>query len=134
MVARNNAIRIQNLREVQASLRALDASLPKELRAINKDAAEIIAEEARPDVPTRSGKLLRSLKAQAEQRVGKVKMGSPTRVPYAGPIHWGWPARNIEPQPVIAEALADRYDDVVEYYDNALRDLIQRAGLSRRFR
>jgi len=25
-------------------------------------------------------------------------------VPYAGPIHWGWPARNIEPQPFLTDA------------------------------
>ena len=25
-------------------------------------------------------------------------------LPYAGPIHWGWPARRIEAQPFIADA------------------------------
>jgi hypothetical protein len=31
-------------------------------------------------------------------------MAGNAAVPYAGPIHWGWPARRITAQPFIQEA------------------------------
>lgn len=130
MAGRGGPVRVENLRVVQAQLRKLDADLPKELRALNKSAAEIVADQARPHVPVQSGKLVGTLKARGEQRGASVKLGTGKRVPYAPPIHWGWPKRGIEPNPAISEALKVKYDDVVEYYDQAIADLITKAGLN----
>ena len=44
------------------------------------------------------------------KKVGKKK------VPYAGPIHFGWGRRNIHPQPFLYEALDKRRDEVLDAF------------------
>jgi bacteriophage HK97-gp10 putative tail-component len=81
-------IRIEGLIDFQKALRAADAMLPRELRLIFNDAATMVADAARPMMPSRTGALRASLKAASQQRVGQVKEGS-ARVPYAGFIDFG---------------------------------------------
>ena len=124
-------VRVDNLREVQRAIRrAADDDLKRELRAANKAAAEIVADKAKVLVPERSGRLKGSIAAQAGQRDAKVKAGTASRVPYAGPIHFGWPARGIRPQPFLYEALDDRIRQVREAYAKALREVVQKVNRS----
>jgi hypothetical protein len=37
--------------------------------------------------------------------------------PYAGPIHWGWPARNIKAQPFLSDAATQTESQWVELYE-----------------
>lgn len=54
----------------------------------------------RPPVP---GKLKASVRAGATQRAAIIRAGN-ARAPYAGPIHWGWPKRNIKQNTWILDA------------------------------
>jgi hypothetical protein len=74
-----------------------------DLKAANQKAGNIVAARARGDAPRKSGALAGNVRSARQARRARIMAGS-SRVPYAGPIHWGWPARHISSQPFIAEA------------------------------
>jgi hypothetical protein len=76
-------IRIDGLREFQAAMRAVDKNLPKELRLMFNDVVKIIADAARPMVPSRTGTAAASIKPQSTQRMGQVKAGGSRASYYA---------------------------------------------------
>jgi hypothetical protein len=45
-------------------------------------------------------------------------------VPYAGPIHWGWPARHIKAQPWIYDAAQNSAEQWTGLYLAALEKII----------
>jgi len=100
----------------------------KDLREIHLAAARIVEEVARENAPVRSGRLRRTIKAGATRTRGTVSAGRNGSVPYAGPIHFGWPARNIESQPFIFDALDARKDQVVRQYEERVGQLVERVG------
>jgi hypothetical protein len=100
----------------------------KDLREIHLAAAKIVEEVARERVPVRTGRLRRTIKASATRTRGVVSAGRNGIVPYAGPIHFGWPARNIEPQPFIYDALDARKDQIVRQYEERVGQLVERVG------
>ena len=94
------------------------------MRGANKEAAEVVAKDARSRAPKLSGRLAKSIKAQASTRSAYVKAGTAARVPYAAVQEFGWPGHNIEPQPFIYPAIAAKNDEVVEKYDELLWDIL----------
>lgn len=89
-------IEVQNLRELTAAVRR--AAGPEAAKAIRKAGLFAVAEivtVARHDVPKRSGRLEASIGGGATARMAYVKAGTPKRVPYAGPINYGWHAGNM---------------------------------------
>jgi hypothetical protein len=48
---------------------------------------------------------------------------------YAGPIHFGWPARNIQPNPFIYEVLDGRRQEVYALYADRISQLIVKYDL-----
>lgn len=81
-------VRIKGLREFQAQLRAIDEDLPKQLRVVFNDAAELVAADARRRVPTRSGRAKASIKVASQQRKVAVKAGG-TRARYYPWLDYG---------------------------------------------
>jgi hypothetical protein len=73
----------------------------QDLKDANRQVADIVLEAARP--PVRTGRLAGSGRAAGTQAAAIVRAGG-ARVPYAGPIHWGWGARNIRANPWVQEA------------------------------
>lgn len=123
------AARIEGLREVQKALRDLSDDLRDEMKPTHLKAAEIVVEGAKRYVPVRTGRLAASMRAAATRTGGRVRVGS-AAVPYAGPIHFGWPARRIQPQPFIYDALDPRRSEVANIYAERIMDLIDRYGIS----
>lgn len=76
------------MREFLASLKALDAEAGKALRVEFKEAAEIVAADARRRAPKRSGRLQRSIRAYGTQRGAGIREGKAS-VEYAGYIDFG---------------------------------------------
>lgn len=75
-----------------------------DLKDANKAAGEVVAREAATRAPRGpTGNLAGS--GRASRAVGRatVVFGG-ARVPYAGVIHYGWPARGIEAQPFVFDA------------------------------
>lgn len=85
------AVEIRGLTEFQRALRQIDRSLPRELRKVNKSAAEIVADAARTRAQSLGGvaaKSAPSIKATAEQRRAKVALGG-ARYPFALGANFG---------------------------------------------
>ena len=110
----------------------------KRMGAINQQAAEPVAQRARQLVPRRSGRLAASIRTFKAQRAAQVGAGRAS-VPYAGPIHWGWPNRRIvfgqltaapspiKSQPFLTDALATRRAQVVNIWVKGVDELLDDA-------
>lgn len=109
------AQQIDGLKEVNAALRSMSKATRDDMKETHKKAAAIVIAGAKRFVPVRTGRLAASIRDGSTQRMGRVRVGSAS-VPYAGPIHFGWPARAIRPQPFIYDALDGRRDEVVRVY------------------
>ena len=119
---------IVGLREVQRDLRKLGDDTKTEMKETHKQAAEVGVMGAKRLVPTRTGALAASIRALATKSSGRVRAGSAS-VPYAGPIHFGWPARRIKPQPFIYDAIDGRRAEVAMAYAERLTQIRNRYGL-----
>lgn len=116
--------------ELRKALKRMGGDL-KDLTKVNREAADKVAAEARPRAPRLTGALAASVKARATQKAGRVEAGSNRLgrpVVYAGPIHFGWFRRNIDPQPFIYDALDARRDEVVSRYQRRVDELVTRVG------
>lgn len=129
------AVRITGLRETTKAMKQLDDEAGREVTKLNRAAAEVVAETARPLVPvggagdTHPGLLLSTIRAGATQRSGYVKAGS-TKAPYANPIHWGWPSHGITGSLFLLHALQADTPEIAASYDIGFRALIQKVGLA----
>lgn len=93
----------------------------KELKEVNRRAADI----AKPEVVARAprgktGRLAGSIRAGATQKAGIIRAGRKT-VPYAGPINYGWPARNIRPRTFVNDAVASTESQWVKEYETFVK-------------
>lgn len=121
------AIQVTGAKELRAALKHMSADL-RDLTKINKEAAEIVAETSRDLAPVLTGDLRDSTRATATKAKGIVAVGG-RAVPYAGPIIFGWPRRNIAPNPFIYDAADKRKDDVVGLYEKRVAALVIRVGI-----
>lgn len=135
-MSKPEAIRVTGLREFRSQLKALDRSLPKVLRIALNDVANVIVDEAHPDIPVRTGRARRSVKAQSTQKIGRV-VGGGNSAPYYPWLDFGGrvgPANSVH-RPVLADgryiypAYKRRRDDVPRLAEQALRQVAQAAGL-----
>lgn len=121
-------IEIQGLRELNRAFRSLGREATGELKGVHLDAAKIVEERARQIVPKRTGRLAGTLRSAGTMRGANVRAGF-ARVPYAGPIHFGWARRNIRPQPFLYDALDERRSEVLDAYEKNLKRLIRKHDL-----
>lgn len=116
-------VHVEGLKRLTRQLKKLDADAPKKVKALNRRGAAVVAATAAVIAPKRTGRLARNVRPGASAKAGVVRAGG-AAVPYAGPIHFGWGARNIEPQPFLYDALDARKDEVFYAYDRGIRQLI----------
>jgi hypothetical protein len=95
-------VRVEGASRLRATLRAAGGDLG-DLKDANARAASMVAQWAAVTAPRRTGALGASVRAARQVGRARVVAGS-TSVPYAGPINYGWPARNVKPQPFINNA------------------------------
>ena len=125
MAGAKPAIRVTGLKELRRAAAKMEAGV-HDLTEVGRGAAEVVQAEARNIVPVgESGELRRSLRTWARSGRSAVVAGK-RRVPYAGVIHFGWPAHNISPQPFLYKALDRRYDEVVQVYEDRMAELVKR--------
>lgn len=121
-MAQRPGVQVTGATEIRRELKRAGESL-RELREINLKAANVVAAEGRQMVPRLTGMLGRTIRPTATNAMGSVWAGK-RLVPYAGPIHFGWPARNIAPQPFLYEALDKRGAQVAAKYEEEVARLI----------
>lgn len=93
-------IEVRGGRRFRSTLRRAGVDLGQ-LRAAHLGAAQVVTAAASP--PRRSGRLAATVRAAGTTTAAIVRAGFAS-VPYAGPIHWGWPSRSIAAQPFLSEA------------------------------
>lgn len=131
------AITVSGAKELRKALRQAD---PKgaPMKAIHAEIAADVEGAARPLVPVRSGRLLKSLRSSGTISKAIVRLGRST-VRYAGPVHFGWPTRPnpargwrggpIRPNPFLYAAIDRRHDEVIGAYHAGLAAAVAKAGL-----
>lgn len=127
MPPRSTPIVVEGLKEARRDLRRVDRALAKELRGALKDAAEVVAAEARRQAPHRTGRLAKSIRAGASGSGAVVRAGG-ARVPYANPVHWGWKRHGIEANPFIERAADKKADEALERLADNMDALFKRNG------
>lgn len=111
-------IEVVGSRELRKALRAAAGDLD-DLKAAHAAAAAVVETRATAEVPRRSGRLASSIRSSGQAAGGVVRSGKAS-VPYAGPIHFGWRAHNIEPNPFLYDALDAKRAEVIETYETAI--------------
>lgn len=69
------AIKVDGLAQFNRDLKKLDADLPKALRLALNEVADLVLSDARPQVPRKSGRAQRSMKARSTRTKVRVKAG-----------------------------------------------------------
>ena len=121
-------VSVEGARELRKALKTVGDEAKAGLKDVNLEVAEIVARAAVTKVPSRSGALRETVRAAGAQTRASVKAGF-KKVPYAGVIHFGWPARGILPRPFLYDALDARRDEVMDAYTDGMADLIKKNGL-----
>lgn len=121
-----SGLKVEGMRELRRAVKATGTELEKELGAIHKKVAEPIAAAARARAPRRDGDLAGSIRASGTRRTAKVTAGGIGGVVYAGPIHFGWPGHNIEPQPFLQDALYAEAGSTHKLYEAEIDDWLRR--------
>lgn len=78
-----------------------------------REVGKIILQAARNRAPVRSGALRASGVADG--------MHVSFTVPYSAPIHWGWKARNIKPNPFLVKGTESSADAWLQAFTDALQ-------------
>ncbi len=125
---REAGITVHGGRELRKALEAAGEEAVQGLKGLNKEVAEIVAEEARKRAPVLSGKMRGSIKAFGTKSAARVKVGKKS-VPYAAVIQWGWPAHSIESNPFMTDALAAKKSEVLETWEKGIDKLLNENGL-----
>jgi hypothetical protein len=122
-------VEVRNLPKVVRGLQAIGLDvedLKDAFGTIASEAAEAIAEEA----PQRTGRLSADVRGNRAKGKAVVRAGRAS-VPYAGPINYGWEARNIEPA-LFMQAGEQKYvPTAVRRLEEEINAAIRRRGLNR---
>lgn len=119
-------VELVGARKLRTALRRADVDMST-LRAPNLAAARIVAGVGAARAPRRTGTLAANVRPGATRSAGVVRAGG-ARVPYAAPIHWGWPSRHIQPNPFLADAAAATEPMWIRAYMAEMERIVSRVG------
>lgn len=115
---------VEGLSQLRRTLREAGDDL-SDLKALNKEAADIAARASARLAPVRSGRLKKTVRASGTKTTGIIRTGNKS-APYAGPIHWGWQKRNIRPQPFLADGTQNSKGEWLPVYELGLDGIVRR--------
>lgn len=106
---------VDGLNKLLRALEQLDDEAKNEFKEVGEKVGKFVAEQAREEVPVLSGALRGSIRSVVTGRGAKIRAGS-KRIPYAGPIHFGWRSHNIRPNQFLYRAVDKNVDRAVDLY------------------
>lgn len=133
---RFEAVRVEGLSEFRRALRKLDTGLPKGLRLAMNDAVGVVVDYARAEVPRRSGRAAKSIRAKSTGTAARASAGG-NRAPYFPWLDFGGrtgPRRSVD-RPFYKEGrylwkgLVVKREQFTAGLEDALGDVARRAGL-----
>lgn len=110
--------RVEGGRKLRRTLRQAGDDL-QSLKQAHADAAAIAAKASSALAPKRTGRLANTIRSSGTNTAGIIRAGY-ARLPYAGPVHWGWKARNIKPNPFISKGAQDSEGRWIRVYETAV--------------
>jgi phage gpG-like protein len=111
--------RIHGTAELARAVAGIVDGLDHMAGAYRKTAAAI-AQAGAARAPHLTGALAASLTPYSSDHRASVRSG----LPYAGPVHWGWPGHNIAPNPFLLEAARAVESAWVGDWSDAIQELI----------
>lgn len=119
--------RVEGLRRTVRALQAAGADA-EDLKSLMHQIGSVVATAAQTRAPvgtdSHSGRLKGTIRAGRGKTKAVVRAGG-ARAPYAGVIHYGWPKRNIAPQPFLVDALQAERSQVFHDLDEGLAQLLR---------
>ena len=116
-------VRVRGVNRLARTLRAAGRDLDQ-MKDAHSKAARYVAGASAAAAPKRTGALAASVRGSNAARKATVRAGG-AAVPYAGPIHWGWPARHIAAQPFISDTAQATEPVWVRMYEADLRRILR---------
>jgi hypothetical protein len=149
-------VRVVGQRELQKVLRGLGDDAVNDIKKAHAAAAKIVEGTAKLLVPRHgsrsvisgrpywytpthaSGQMAGTIRSSGQRRGGFVRAGKKL-VPYAGPVHFGWPSRPnpakgwrggpIAPNPFLFDALDKRREEVANTFARYIDDIRRNRGI-----
>jgi hypothetical protein len=129
-------IEVKGLDAAIRNTRALgDQGTRDAIKKANYEAAQTLVTAAKPLAPARSGKLRASIRANKTLRYAAVTIGN-ARVPYAGPIIFGWfydkeyfIQKNIKPNYFTYRALGYNKEKIMAKYEKDMQAALKKYQL-----
>lgn len=117
-------MRVEGLPQVRRALRNIQGNVD-DLKDANAAVAALVAHAAAPRAPRRTGRLASSVRGNRSAGRATVSAGGAT-LPYAGPIHWGWPSRHIDGQPFIVDTALATEPVWLPMYERNVQDAVDK--------
>lgn len=129
MPATRPAVKVRGLNRLVRTLREAEREFDIKgtytgpIAEVMKEAGDMAAAAIRAEAPKRSGRLARSVRAGRAVGRARVSVGRKS-VPYAGPIHWGWPEHNIEANKFGTRGLQAVDGQVAEKFEQGMKRVL----------
>ncbi|HEX6969406.1 MAG TPA: HK97 gp10 family phage protein [Micromonosporaceae bacterium] len=75
------AVKVEGLRELSRNLKKIGPDMPKALRLGLNKVADLVVQDAKPRVPTRTGRAAKTLRAASTRTASRIRAGG-KRAPY----------------------------------------------------
>jgi hypothetical protein len=124
MVSSSAGIRVEGAANLRRTMRKAGEDLGA-LQAAHAAAGAIAGRRAQADAPKRSGRLASNVRWSGTKTAAVIRVGG-ARVPYAGPIHWGWPRRHISAHPFVTDAAVATESQWSAVYQAAVERILGR--------
>lgn len=118
----DTAVQIEGLNRFIRTCKAAGVDM-SEFAEASRETANIVVYGAMSRAPKRTGNLAATIRAGRTKNRVVVYAGN-AGAPYAAPIHWGWPGRNIEPQPFILDAMRASEPVWTGFYERELEKIV----------
>jgi len=124
MPGRGPHLEVEGMRTLRRTLKQAGLGL-QDLKDAHAEVAQAVVRAAGPRAPRRTGRLAASTRGAGQAGAAVVRAGRAS-LPYAGPVHWGWPRRHIAAQPWIYDAATAAQSEWTGIYLSALEHIIDK--------
>lgn len=115
-------VQVIGAKELRRTLKRAGSNMD-DLKDAHAAAGAIVVAAGRTTAPRRSGSLAGTVRSSRAAASAVIRAGGAS-VPYAGPIHWGWPARGIAAQPWLSEAATSTEPEWTAAYEKAVDQIL----------
>lgn len=118
-------VEAKDVKRVRKAARDLESkAIRQELSGVYKASAEIAVPKAKQETPVLKGHLAKSIKVRGYTTKAQLTAGAGKSREYAGPIHFGWPAHNIEPHPFLHDAIQSEWDRIFQHWEEGVTRIL----------